>query len=147
MQASLQRLGFQVNVLTDLNRTQLIEGLGEFVETTKGSDAADRGELLVECRSAQLMDINTRLASASNDKDRKAITRERTELSSALKTDVDLTGGVVDQPTNMAKTFTQGRAVTDGSSEADVLGGRAQGVDLLRPAVQPRVWLTARGRP
>lgn len=86
---------------------------------------ADSGEALVECRSAQLVDINTRLASASNDKDRKAIKRERTELSSALKKDVDLTGGVVDQHTNMAKTFTQGRAMTDGSSEADVLGGQA----------------------
>ncbi len=86
---------------------------------------ADSGEALVECRSAQLTDINTRLASASNDKDRKAIKRERTELSSALKKDVDLTGGVVDQHTNMAKTFTQGRAMTDGSSEADVLGGQA----------------------
>lgn len=86
---------------------------------------ADSGEALVECRSAQLSDINTRLASASNDKDRKAIKRERTELSIALKKDVDLTGGVVDQHTNMAKTFTQGRAMTDGSSEADVLGGQA----------------------
>jgi len=85
----------------------------------------DSGNALVECRSAQLTDINTRLAGATNDKDRKAIRRERTELTSALKKDIDLTGGVVDQHTNMAKTFTQGRAMTDGSSEADVLGGQA----------------------
>lgn len=77
------------------------------------------------CRSAQLTDINTRLAGASNDKDRKAIRRERTDLTNALKKDIDLTGGVVDQHTNMAKTFTQGRAMTDGSSEADVLGNQA----------------------
>jgi len=67
----------------------------------------------------------SRLASASNDKDRKAIRKERTDLTSALKKDIDLTGDVVDQHTGMAKTFTQGRAMTDGTSEADVLGGQA----------------------
>lgn len=86
---------------------------------------ADSGAALVECRSAQLSDINNRLATASNDKDRKAIKRERTELTSALKKDIDLTGGVVDQHANMAKTFTQGRAMTDGTSEAEVLGNQA----------------------
>lgn len=86
---------------------------------------AENGAALVDCRSAQLADINTRLAGASNDKDRKAIRRERTELTSALKKDIDLTGEVVDQHVGMAKTFTQGRAMTDGSSEADVLGGQA----------------------
>ena len=62
---------------------------------------------------------------AANDKDRKAIRRERTEMLGALKKDVDLTGGVVEQHTGMAKTFTQGRAMTDGASESDVLGGQA----------------------
>ena len=83
------------------------------------------GNALVDCRSRQLTDINTRLAGASNDKDRKSIRKERTDLTSALKKDIDLTGGVVDQHTGMAKTFTQGRAMTDGSSEAEVLGGQA----------------------
>ena len=83
------------------------------------------GNALVECRAGQLNDINTRLASASNDKDRKAIRRERTELVGALKKDIDLTGDVVEQHTGMAKTFTQGRAMTDGASEAEVLGNQA----------------------
>jgi hypothetical protein len=83
------------------------------------------GNALVDCRARQLNDINTRLAGASNDKDRKAIKRERTELTGALKKDIDLTGGVVDQHAGMAKTFTQGRAMTDGTSEAEVLGGQA----------------------
>ncbi|MEW5686466.1 MAG: SH3 domain-containing protein [Pseudomonadota bacterium] len=87
-------------------------------------EIVDSGNALVECRATQLNDINTRLAGATNDKDRKAIRRERTELVGALKKDIDVTGGVVDQHTNMAKTFTQGRAMTDGSSEADVLGGQ-----------------------
>lgn len=88
-------------------------------------EISDSGNALVECRSRQLSDINTRLASASNDKDRKAIRRERTELISDLKKDIDVTGSVVEQHTGMAKTFTQGRAMTDGTSEADVLGGQA----------------------
>ncbi|MBL8556277.1 MAG: hypothetical protein JNL41_18525 [Phenylobacterium sp.] len=82
------------------------------------------GTSLADCRARQLGDINTRLAGAANDKDRKAIRRERTDLVSALKKDIDLTGDVVDQHTGMAKTFTQGRAMTDGASEADVLGGQ-----------------------
>lgn len=88
-------------------------------------EIVDSGNALVECRTNQLNDINTRLAGATNDKDRKAIRRERTELTNALKKDIDVTGDVVDQHTNMAKTFTQGRAMTDGTSEADVLGGQA----------------------
>jgi len=94
-------------------------------QLTVSRSIADSGAALVECRSAQLTDINNRLAGATNDKDRKAIRRERTELTSALKKDIDLTGGVVDQHVGMAKTFTQGRAMTDGSSEADVLGNQA----------------------
>lgn len=94
-------------------------------QLTVAREIADSGSALVDCRSRQLNDINTRLASASNDKDRRAIRKERTDFTSALKKDIDLTGGVVDQHTGMAKTFTQGRAMTDGSSEADVLGGQA----------------------
>jgi hypothetical protein len=94
-------------------------------QLTVAREISDAGNALVECRSRQLSDINTRLASASNDKDRKAIRRERTELIGDLKKDIDVTGSVVEQHTGMAKTFTQGRAMTDGTSEADVLGGQA----------------------
>ena len=94
-------------------------------QLTVSREIVSNGNALVDCRSRQLTDINTRLAGASNDKDRKSIRRERTDLTSALKKDIDLTGGVVDQHAGMAKTFTQGRAMTDGSSEADVLGGQA----------------------
>ncbi|WP_293677459.1 hypothetical protein [uncultured Phenylobacterium sp.] len=93
-------------------------------QLTVSREIADSGGALVECRAQQLNDINTRLASASNDKDRKAIRRERTDLTNALKKDIDLTGGVVEQHAGMAKTFTQGRAMTDGVSEAEVLGGQ-----------------------
>jgi hypothetical protein len=94
-------------------------------QLTVARQIANDGGALVECRTRQVADVESRLASAANDKDRKAIRRERTELFGALKKDVDLTGEVVEQHTGMAKTFTQGRAMTDGASEADVLGGQA----------------------
>ena len=93
-------------------------------QLTVARQIANDGGALVECRTRQVADVESRLASAANDKDRKAIRRERTELIGALKKDVDLTGEVVEQHTGMAKTFTQGRAMTDGASEADVLGGQ-----------------------
>ena len=40
VQATLQKLGFTVKVLTDPTRADLIEGLGDFEEAAKGSDAA-----------------------------------------------------------------------------------------------------------
>lgn len=40
VQATLQKLGFQVKVLNDPSRIQLIEGLGEFEEMAKDSEAA-----------------------------------------------------------------------------------------------------------
>ncbi|HEY0646900.1 caspase family protein [Phenylobacterium sp.] len=40
VQATLQKLGFQVTVLTDPTRIQLIEGLGQFEQAAKGSEAA-----------------------------------------------------------------------------------------------------------
>ncbi len=94
-------------------------------QLTVARQIANDGNALVDCRTRQIADVNTRFASAANDKDRKAVRRERTELLGALKKDVDLTGGVVEQHTGMAKTFTQGRAMTDGASESDVLGGQA----------------------
>lgn len=94
-------------------------------QLTVARQIADDGSALVDCRTRQITDVNARFASAANDKDRRAVRRERTELLGALKNDVDLTGGVVEQHTSMSKTFTQGRAMTDGTSEADVLGGQA----------------------
>lgn len=40
VQATLQKLGFQVTVLTDPNRIQLLEGLGAFENAAKDSEAA-----------------------------------------------------------------------------------------------------------
>jgi len=88
-------------------------------------EMASSASALADCRQKQLGDLNTRLASASNDKDRKSLTRERTQYIGALQKDIDLTGGLVTEHAGMAKTFTQGRAMTGGASEAEVLGGQA----------------------
>ena len=90
------------------------------------SSAIDAEEkALVDCRARQAADLRTHLASASNESDRHALARQRTGLEGALKQDVDLTGGVVGQQATLAKTFTQGRAMSENRSEADVLGGQA----------------------
>jgi hypothetical protein len=80
---------------------------------------------LAQCRARQVSDYRQHLASASNDQDRRALGRERNSLQGAIQKDVDLTGGVVGQQASLAKTYTQGRAMTEGRSEADVLGGQA----------------------
>lgn len=90
------------------------------------SQAIDAEEkALADCRARQAADLKTHLASASNDSDRRALTRQRSGLEGALKQDVDLTGGVVGQQAGLAKTFTQGRAMSENKSEADVLGAQA----------------------
>jgi hypothetical protein len=94
-------------------------------QLTVSRELATNASALADCRTKQLADINSRLASASNDKDRKAITRERTQYVGALEKDIDLTGGLVNEHTGMAKTFTQGRAMAGGVSEAEVLGPQA----------------------
>ena len=90
------------------------------------STAIDQEEkALADCRARQVADIKTHMASASNDSDRRATNRQRTGLEGSIKQDVDLTGGVVGQQVTLAKTFTQGRAMSESKSEADVLGGQA----------------------
>ena len=77
------------------------------------------------CRARQVSDYKVKLSSASNDQDRHAVARDRTALAGAIKSDVDLTGAVVDQQASLAKTYTQSRAMSENKSEADVLGGQA----------------------
>ena len=77
------------------------------------------------CRARQVSDYKVKLSSASNDQDRHVAARDRTVLATAIKSDVDLTGAVVDQQAALAKTYTQSRAMSENKSEADVLGGQA----------------------
>jgi len=80
---------------------------------------------LAACRQRQVGDYQQRLAGASNDAGRHALGRSKASLQNAIQKDVDLTGGVVDQQASLAKTYTQGRAMSEGRSEADILGGQA----------------------
>jgi hypothetical protein len=90
-----------------------------------GSETATQVGALTSCRERQVTELQTKLSSASNDKDRRALKKETSGLQSALKTDLDLSDEIVGQQVNLAKTFTQGRAMAEGKSEADVLGGQA----------------------
>ena len=86
---------------------------------------ASEEEALDACRARQVSAYKVKLSGASNDQDRHAAARDRTVLASAIKSDVDLTGGVVEQQASLAKTYTQSRAMSENKSEADVLGGQA----------------------
>ena len=86
--------------------------------------AADEAALNA-CRARQVSDVKVKLSSAGNDQDRHAAARDRSALQSAIKSDIDLTGGVVEQQASLAKTYTQSRAMSEGKSEAEVLGGQA----------------------
>jgi hypothetical protein len=77
---------------------------------------------LAACLQRQITDVDQHLASASNTSDRRG---QRASLIKAIRRDVDLTTDVCDQQATLAKTYTQGRAMTEGRSEADVLGGQA----------------------
>lgn len=99
---------------------------------------------LADCRSAQVSDFQARLA-AAGEKARKQAAREQGSLKSALKNDIDLADDVVNQQAVMVKTFTQGRAMAEGKSEADILagdtpayGGPASATALALPAADPR---------
>lgn len=81
-------------------------------------------QALSDCLERQITDIDTHLASASNDKDRRSASQRRAQLTRTVKSDLDLTTDVVDQQATLAKTFTQGRAMTEGKSEAQILGGQ-----------------------
>jgi hypothetical protein len=86
---------------------------------------------LSACRAREVADYQSRLSGASNADDRRAVARDRTALQGSIKKDVDLTGGVVDQQAGLAKTYTQGRAMAEGKSEADVLGGQAPAYETV----------------
>jgi hypothetical protein len=79
---------------------------------------------LTSCMQRQITDVTAHLASASNTKDRRDGDRDRASLVKAIRRDVDLTDDVCNQQATLAKTFTQGRAMTEGRSEAEVLGGQ-----------------------
>jgi len=93
------------------------------IDVSRSIDAEEQA--LAACRARQVADLSTHLASASNNSDRSNIAHQRSRLNGAIQQDVDLTGGVVDQQAALAKTFTQGRAMSENKSEADVLGGQA----------------------
>ncbi len=87
-------------------------------------ETASQVESLSECRQQQVKDLDAKIASASNDKDRKQLLKDKTGLDGALKRDIIVDDDVVGPEVNLAKNFTEGRAMAEGKSEADVLGSQ-----------------------
>ena len=95
------------------------------VQVPVGAQTEADVRALANCRGQQVDDFRAKLSAASNDKDRKQLLRGQNNLKSALKTDLDMSDEVVGQQVSLTKTFTQGRAMAEGKSEADVLGSQA----------------------
>ena len=93
-------------------------------QLTVSMETAAQVTTLANCRDRQVAYARAQLAAASNDKDRKEAVRAQAGVKSALKTDFDLSDDVVGQQATLAKTYTQGRAMSEGKSEADILGGQ-----------------------
>ena len=88
-----------------------------------GRTIVGQAKALADCRARQVDDFKMRQAAAS-DADRRKMKREGDQILAAIKADIALTDKVVGHQADLAKTFTQARAMADNHSEADVLGGQ-----------------------
>ena len=77
---------------------------------------------LTACRQRQIADYQTRAAAAPNS---RSLAREKAGIADAVRQDIVLTDKVIGRQADLAKTFTQARAMAEGSSETQVLGGQA----------------------
>jgi hypothetical protein len=89
-----------------------------------GRTVAGQAKALSDCRARQVDDYKARLAAAPSDADRKKMKREGDQIIAAIKADIALTDKVVGHQADLAKTFTQARAMADNKSEAQVLGAQ-----------------------
>lgn len=82
-------------------------------------------QALAACRVRQVADYRARLAAAGDEADRARLKREGDQISQAIRHDIALSEAVVGRQANLAKVFTQARAMAEGLSEADVLAGES----------------------
>ncbi|HZZ69422.1 MAG TPA: hypothetical protein VFE18_14710 [Phenylobacterium sp.] len=90
--------------------------------------AAAQLKVLADCREKQVTDFNTKLAAAS-EKDRKALIKAQAGLRSAVTADFDLSNDLAMQQATVARVLTQGRAMAENKSEADMLNPQAPAYD------------------
>jgi len=84
------------------------------------AQSATQLKALADCREKQVADFKERLAAAS-ERDKKQLLRDQTGLKSAVAADADLGSDLMTQQQTVARVLTQGRAMADGKSEAEVL--------------------------
>jgi hypothetical protein len=88
-----------------------------------GRATALQARALADCRTRQVVDYRARLAAAS-DADKRKLKREGDQIAEAIRHDIALADAVVGHQADVAKVFTQARAMAEGRSEADVLVGQ-----------------------
>ena len=87
-----------------------------------GRTTAQSARALTACRQRQIADYQARAAAAPNP---RALAREKADITEAVRQDIALTDKVIGRQADLAKTFTQARAMAEGSSETQVLGGQS----------------------
>lgn len=87
----------------------------------QGRTTAGWARELARCRAFQVQDFQKRYA--ASDAPQK-MTREKADIADAVRLDIALTDRVVGRQADLAKTFTQARAMAEGTTEARVLGGQ-----------------------
>jgi len=111
----------QAQFMNDPKRIALAVDSDAGTQVSVSTQAATQLKALADCRERQVADYNAKLA-AANEKDRKQlIAHNQTALKSALAADADLANDLVTQQSTVTRVFTQGRAMAEGKSEADVL--------------------------
>jgi hypothetical protein len=88
------------------------------------TQSAAQLKALADCREKQVADFKDKLAGAS-ERDKKQLLRDQTGLKTAVAADADLSNDLMFQQQTVARVLTQGRAMADGKSEADVLSQQA----------------------
>jgi uncharacterized membrane protein YedE/YeeE len=89
-------------------------------QLTVGRTTAAQARALAACRTQQVTDYRARLAAAS-DADKRKLKHEGEQIAEAIRRDIALADAVVGHQADVAKVFTQARAMAEGRSEADVL--------------------------
>ncbi len=86
-----------------------------------GRTTVQSARALTACRQRQIAEYQARAASAANP---KSLAREKADIADAVRQDIVLTDKVIGRQADLAKTFTQARAMAEGSTETQVLGGQ-----------------------
>lgn len=122
-------IGGSTDIYIKIKQQQYNNDAGRISQSTDGDAAsqipvatqsAAQLKALADCREKQVADYKDKLAAAS-ERDKKQLLRDQTGLKSAVAADADLGNDLMFQQQTVARVLTQGRAMADGKSEADVL--------------------------